>query len=381
MPRLAKGPHLKLRKQAGAKPIYYIIDNDRRISTGCTAKQTAKANEILETHKHARYVPKPGEDFYTTQALDHYQRDVAPNHTVPENTVRYLDRLREFFRGMVCKDITPAATLSYQRWRTHVGKASINEPPRTRRPVSPETVRRELATLKAAFGHAWKNGKLKHPVAISLPPKSPPRERWLTPSEASRLLLGSLGCILAPYSDLATKTERWAIWRREPAVVSHHLARFVLIGLRTGTRHDAINGLAWEPHPEGGWFDLDNKVMYRAAPGERQTTKRKPAVPIPTKLQRHLPRWKRQSEGIYVVATSDAKIQRVSGSFRRAVIRAGLGPDVTPHVLRHTCATWLMMAGQPAWAVAGYLGMSVEMVSKAYAHHSPDHLRDTANAF
>ena len=46
----------------------------------------------------------------------------------------------------------------------------------------------------------------------------------LTPSEASRLLLGSLGCILAPYSDLATKTERWAIWRREPAVVSHHLA-------------------------------------------------------------------------------------------------------------------------------------------------------------
>ena len=112
--------------------------------------------------------------------------------------------------------------------------------------------------------------KLKHPVAISLPPKSPPRERWLTPSEASRLLLGSLGCILAPYSDLATKTERWAIWRREPAVVSHHLARFVLIGLRTGTRHDAINGLAWEP-PEGGWFDLDNKVMYRAAPGERQT--------------------------------------------------------------------------------------------------------------
>ena len=30
-----------------------------------------------------------------------------------------------------------------------------------------------------------------------------------------------------------------------------------------------------------------------------------------------------------------------------------------------------MMAGQPAWAVAGYLGMSVEMVSKAYAHHSP----------
>ncbi|MGC1861501.1 MAG: hypothetical protein WA733_10350 [Methylocystis sp.] len=314
MPRLAKGPHLKLRKQAGAKPIYYIIDNDRRISTGCTAKQRAKADEILETHIGSRFIPKPGKDFYASQALDLYQRDIVPNHTVPENTVRYMERLREFFRGMACADIDPAATASYVRWRTCTGKASINEPPRARRPVKPATVRRELSVLQASFNHAWKCRKLKNQIPISLPPEGPPRERWLTTSEAARLLLGALGCILAPYTDIATGAERWAVWRREKAVVSRHLTRFVLIGLRTATRHDAITGLGWQPHAEGGYFDLENRVMFRAEPGAKQTKKRRTPAPIPDKLLRHLARWKRESDGIYVVATSDQKLQRVSGA-------------------------------------------------------------------
>jgi len=384
MPRIARGPYLKKRAQKGTKTIWYIIDGDRRISTGLDAKDTAKAKEELERHIRSRFVQPPGEEYYVQQALDLYKHDVAPGHTKPENTYQHLDRLLEFFKGRTCDSVTREVTNAYQNWRCHTGKPFLGEPPRIRRPVQPSTVRRELATLQALLNHAYESRKLKHPVPITLPQKSAPRERWLTTSEAARLLLGSTGCILAPYSDIATRTERWTIWRREEAVTSRHLARFILIGLRTGTRHAAINGLGWRPHTDGGHFDLERRLMFRAASGALQTNKRQTPAPIPDKLLRHLRRWKRQANSLYVVSApghEDAKLQRVTKAFGRAVERAGLGRDVHPHILRHTCVTWLMQAGRPAWEVAGFVGMSAQMVQDNYGHHAPEYLRDTANAF
>ena len=74
-------------------------------------------------------------------------------------------------------------------------------------------------------------------VRVTLPPKGPPRDRWLTRNEAAKLI--------------------WACWRyREQQTVHRgrhkgqpmatdkrplrHLARFILIGLYTGTRASAI---------------------------------------------------------------------------------------------------------------------------------------------
>ena len=51
---------------------------------------------------------------------------------------------------------------------------------------------------------------------------------------------------------------------------------------------------------------------------------------------------------------------------------------MTPHVLRHTRATWLMKAGVDMWEAAGALGMSPEMVSRTYGHHHPDFQKKAA---
>ena len=67
--------------------------------------------------------------------------------------------------------------------------------------------------------------------------------------------------------------------------------------------------------------------------------------------------------------------------FAAAVKNAVLGPDVTPHTLRHTAATWLMQQGTDAWEAAGYLGMTIEMLSQRYGHHHPDHLSGARMAF
>ena len=74
----------------------------------------------------------------------------------PQETEQHLTRLMEFFRGHECDHVTPGLTASYERWRTHIGKPSLGEPPRVRQPVSAASVRRELETLRACLTHAWK---------------------------------------------------------------------------------------------------------------------------------------------------------------------------------------------------------------------------------
>lgn len=71
----------------------------------------------------------------------------------------------------------------------------------------------------------------------------------------------------------------------------------------------------------------------------------------------------------------------VRKAFSAAVKDAGLVGKVTPHTLRHTAATWLMQAGVDPWEAAGFLGMTVEMLSSRYGHHHPGHLNNAKTAF
>lgn len=65
-------------------------------------------------------------------------------------------------------------------------------------------------------------------------------------------------------------------------------------------------------------------------------------------------------------------VKAIEKAFANA--EAGLGRDVTPHVLIHTAGTWLMRRRTNPWEAAGFLGVSVEMLLDRYGHHHPDHL-------
>lgn len=66
---------------------------------------------------------------------------------------------------------------------------------------------------------------------------------------------------------------------------------------------------------------------------------------------------------------------QVATAWRGACRRAGL-EGITPHTLRHTFASWLVMAGTPLRTVADLLGhKSLSMVMR-YAHLSDDHRRE-----
>ena len=102
----------------------------------------------------------------------------------------------------------------------------------------------------------------------------------------------------------------WACWRYRETQTVHignlkgqkietdkrplrHVARFILIGLYTGTRAGAI-ATASPYRAEGKSFvDLENGIFNRLAMGKRATTKRQTPVPLPNRLLAHLRRWSR----------------------------------------------------------------------------------------
>ena len=76
--------------------------------------------------------------------------------------------------------------------------------------------------------------------------------------------------------------------------INRHLARFILIALYTGTRHNAILRLRWVPNTDSGWIDLASGVIYRRASGAVDKGKAAaPRSPITPRLLPHLRRWRR----------------------------------------------------------------------------------------
>jgi len=193
------------------------------------------------------------------------------------------------------------------------------------------------------------------------------RQRHLNRSEVAALLAGALGW------------DRRGV--RHRTKINRHLARFILIALYTGTRHDAILRLRWVPNTDSGWIDLVSGVMYRRALGAVDKGKRRPSVPITHRLLAHLWRWRRLTTTHVIEYAGRPINSKERRAWQTARVLAELGPDVTPHILRHTCATMLLQLGVSVYDVAGVLGASEDVIRRTYGHHAHDHLRQAVAAF
>jgi hypothetical protein len=105
----------------------------------------------------------------------------------------------------------------------------------------------------------------------------------------------------------------------------------------------------WLPTLLGGWFDLDNGVLYRTSVNARQSRKRQPPARIHAKLLPHLRRWRAMdmAHGITVVVHYQgeeiAKLRRSWGGVARL---AGATRKDGPHIMRHTAGTLADADGQ-----------------------------------
>ena len=371
MPRKSKGARLQLRSARRDKrgiithqATWIIRDGGRDVFTGCLEGEVAAAEQKLKDYIDSKYAPKRKEQdiekIPVADVLSIFVDDRPDLYLEGKDKQKFLNRmarLNAFWGSKMLSEVTGETCRAYQKNRGNKGGT-----------------RRDLEDLRAAINHHAAEGLHRGIVRVILPKKGEPRDRWLTRSEAARLI--------------------WECWRsREVQTIRRgpkagqkvetdkrplrHLARFILIGVYSGTRAGAIASASPIAAIGRSFVDLDRGIFYRLAEGAQRTNKRQPPVPIPPRLLAHMRRWKQKKLiARHFVEFNGEGVASVKTGFKRAVKLAGLTGKVSPHTLRHTAATWLMQTGTDPWQAAGFLGMSVEVLLNTYGHHHPDHMKE-----
>ena len=206
-------------------------------------------------------------------------------------------------------------------------------------------------------------------MRVTLPAKGETRDRWLTRQEAAKLLM--------------------ACWRHREAQVRHrgpnkgqklptdkrplrHLARFILIGLYTGTRAAAIASASPSAQEGRSFVDLDNGHFLSPRAGQASHQKETAPSSDPNTLTGTSPALEGEGHRTGTFRRVEWKaVKSVKTAFRSAVTLAGLPGRITPHTLRHTAATWLMQLGVGEWQASGFFGMNVEDSAQRVRPPSP----------
>ena len=391
MPRPSKGARLYVKRQKGRAPVYVIRDGAKEVSTGCALEDADGATQALRDYLASHYRPDTGTRSLANVAcadvLMLYLTDL-PADSPSRETIRYHckalsaywgDKSLADVKGSTCREYlkqrtTPPSPLS-QNTKNRLSESGKRTTTASRRFVKPSTARQELKTFQAAINHWHRESPLEAVPKVSLPKAESRRERWLTRDEVAALLRAC-----RRLSREGHKAAKGAMQYTDYS----HVARFILIGIYTGTRHDAIIRLGWNRRDTDGHIDLGRSVIYRRGAKEADTTKRRPPVSVAgTVLYRHLRNWQRvdaRDELAFVIHYKGQRVTKMRRAWNTVREAAGLGEDVTPHTLRHTAASWLLWGreakgARPAqkpltiWETAEVLGADASTVERVYGHH------------
>lgn len=335
MPRRSKGPRLYLDPE---RKKWTIRDGSLRIRTGCGERDRAKAEKYLAQYIGEKHDPEPSSAPMIADVLSVYGDEVAAHRSTARNLGYVIGKVLAGWGDKRTSDITTASCREYAKSRGNASAALS-----------------DIKTLHAAVLY-WHNHEKFGPLAVMpkfwRPEAGPPRERYLTRSEAARILKAA-----KPYQ---------------------HIRRLILLGLYTGSRPGILLALKWSQ------VDLNAGILIRTT-GPQVHNKKAPRVRLGRRILAHLKRWKKIDRGIDLVCyfrehphLAPRQVIDPHGTWRRVVKAAGL-TGVTRHTLRHTRATWMAQKGVPLFEAAGFLGMTVKTLERVYAHHDPAHQEHAAN--
>lgn len=263
----------------------------------------------------------------------------STTHRSKQRDTYSIKNLARHFAGRQVADIKRIDVRRYIAGRTADG-------------VQPGTINRELRCFSAAINFVrleHDRTDLHNPAQRIGLPEPESRVRWITHDQARALI------------DAAGQHAR-----------RPHLRNFVRLALNTGCRRNELLALEWDR------VDLDRKILTFEAQhtkgGRRRTVPLNSAAVSALLDQRA---WTTQrcpgSRWVFAVS-STARLTTVQKGFKAACARSGID-DFRVHDMRHTCASWLVIAGVSLYVVKDLLGHSSITVTERYAHLSPDQAR------
>jgi integrase len=312
-----------------------------------------------------------------SDVIAHYTAKKAPTYAVTEDTdpaaarrkaaqgKYFADRmgwLLDYWAAKVVDEIDPETCAEFSARHT------------------PSVARRCLEDLRAAVRRCIKDRRLARDGewSFELPSANPARYGFYTRGQVARMLWKAYRMRQTyTHSGKRARPEKRGSTKQIDAHPRRHVARFILVGVYTGTRTDRIEQASFYPEPGRPYVDVDAGIFYRAAAGEFvPDNKRAGPVRIPPRLLGHLRRWKKNGAR-YVVEFQGKPVDASSAYFRNqreALTAAEIKAHrLNRHALKHTCATWLMLSGQPLADIASFLDTDERTIIRHYGHHHPDH--------
>jgi integrase len=221
---------------------------------------------------------------------------------------------------------------------------------------SPATMQRNfltplIAVLNWAAKREWCN-----PPRFERPAQPRPRTLWLDYVEADRLL----------------------------EAAPPHLYRLILFLLLTGARIGEALSLEWaDVDLKQGWAVFRNTKRGKRA-GQAGEDRGVPLHPQLVVMLANLGRPKAGSGHVFLTALgkpygADENGSGARTSWRSSLRRAGLDPALHMHDLRHTFATWLMLARVPDRVREEIMGHAASRISQRYAHVPRPELLEAVN--
>jgi len=324
----------------------YTDANGKRVrcTTGTTDKKEAEGLEAkwkLEAYQGKFWDAEPTRTF--DELFLKYLQSVAGEKRAPERDVYVVKQLKPFFTGR------ELGTLKRSDVRAYIDKRKADG-------MAAATINREIGLFSAAINYARREWDWNIPnnFAGMLQKKPEGRVRSLTLAEAQHLL------------QVAEKNTN-----------SPLLVHFIRLALNTGCRKNELLKL------ERRRVDLKRNLIFLEGSNTKNGKRR--SIPLNREarealldLYRYREEYCPDSPWVFVHPNGD-RLQSVTTAFRRLLKRVGI-EDFRIHDLRHTCASWLVTAGQQLTAVRDLLGHSSIQMTERYAHLSPENVRAAVSA-
>jgi integrase len=264
-------------------------------------------------------------------AINRYTEAHADKHSARQDRIR----------GATLKRLLPNGSA----YRLDTGGLARYTTARKSEGIAPATINRELALLSTVLNDAIKQGfSVPNPVRGHKQREPEGRQDFLHPDEAARLIQAAQDS-------------------RTP-----FLADWIILSLYTGLRFGELCALTWADVRE-------DTLTVRAAAAKSKKSRTLKLIPTMVALIERQPH-----RGATVFTTPHGEpVKDVRAALTHACERAGLR-RITPHLFRHTCASWLVQQGVDLYVVKEWLGHSTITVTERYAHLAPTHLQACSTA-